>query len=147
MSSTKSANADGASKMRKYKHTSKAEFDTFSGDLRDNLKLHKDKLHTVLFSGELHRLVERRITKEAKAEAKEDELGTEATVALISTRLEEYLEESSSTAFSMLTMNIDNDDLKDMLRDKYHTSRRALHMSTSRSTGRQQVTPLGSTSR
>ena len=104
---------------KKYTHSSKAEWDTFSGDFRDMLKLHKDKLHTVVYENDLHPAVTRRVTAEAKKEAADDGLTSSAAVAAhVQTRVQEYLEESLSTSFSMMTMNIENSRLKESLRKK-----------------------------
>jgi len=116
---SKNQHADATMK-KKYTHTSKAEWDTFTGDFRDICKLHKDKLHTVVFDNDLHAAVTRRITAESKKEAADEGLTSpQAIAAHAQARLDEHLEECLSTAFSMLVMNIEHPRLKDTLRKKH----------------------------
>ena len=107
-------------KMKKYTHSSKAEWDTFKNDFTDLLNLHKDKLDTPATEGKLNPMIERKAKAEARADAKADALDASDVPALITARVDEYLQDALHTAFSLLMHCIDNESLKTKLRAKHN---------------------------
>ena len=104
-------------KMKKYAHASKTEFDTFLPEFTDILNLHKDKLDTPLKDNKLNPIIERKVKLEARAEAKADALETADIPPLIAARVKESLSDALRTGFSLLMQCISSESLKEVLRD------------------------------
>eukprot|EP00975_Prorocentrum_lima_P027968 5880812-Prorocentrum_lima.AAC.1 len=94
---------------KKFNNTGRAEFLEFRGNLKDLMQMHKHKLHTILFTGELHKAVKREFLKGLDAEGVKES-------AAVAERETEFLSICSEDAFAALMLNIADTTLKNKLR-------------------------------
>eukprot|EP00975_Prorocentrum_lima_P049737 10410094-Prorocentrum_lima.AAC.1 len=93
---------------KKFNNKGRAEFIQFKGNLKDILHFHKLKLHTVLFTGDLHKSVLRSLAKTLA----DDGITEEAD---IKARTDEFIESCLEDAFAILMINISDETLKKRL--------------------------------
>ena len=92
-----------------YKNKDRAELLEFEAEIKSILTTHANKLHKVLFDGELHPSIKRRIDREL-----DDDKVTEPL--LRAARLKEALEECDEEAFAILYQNISDAAVKMYIR-------------------------------